>query len=362
MRAGDFDAAPRRRTLVTALFVAGWWLAFGIASVVQYRGMLVAQGQPVSWGIALAPLTSALLWIPPTWLALIATRMAPVGTAPWPRWLPTHLVATGAVILFRAIAVASLNELVGWYRTLPPFFSLFVTSVQNNLFMYLLVTAAAHALYYARNSRIRERQLAEARLHALGSQLQPHFLFNALNTVASLVRDNPAAAEKVIVRLSALLRESVGVSGDELVPLHEELTLLEGYLEIERARFEERLVVEWDISVEASDALVPRFILQPVVENSIVHGLRPVPGPVTVTVSARRTADRLVVTVRDTGTGFDSASAVEGFGLRSTRERCEAVFRGKGELTITGEPGRGTTTVLSLPFVRQQTPPTEIVT
>ena len=353
---------PRRWSIATGLLVVGWWLAFGIASVVQYRQMVAAQGGPAVWTIAVAPMASALLWIPPTWLALAATSRAAVGTAAWPRWLPVHITALAAVIVFRAMAVAVLNPIVGWYRELPPIASLLVTSVQNNVFMYMLVTAAAHAIYYARNSRIRERQLAEARLHALGSQLQPHFLFNALNTVAALVRENPAAAEKVIVQLSALLRESVGVTGHELVPLHEELTLLEGYLEIERARFEERLVVEWDISVEASDALVPRFILQPVVENSIVHGLRPVPGPVTISTSARRKGDRMIITVRDTGAGFDPAGLVEGFGLRSTRERCDAVYGGKGELTVTGLPGRGTTTVLSFPFVRLEPPPTEIVT
>ena len=354
MIAAEIEPGQSRWRLVTALLVIGWWLAFGIASAIQYRQMVVAQGQPVSWSIVVAPMASALLWIPPTWLALAATGLAPVGSARWQRWLLVHLAATAAVIVFRAVAVVTLNGVVGWYLVLPSFASVLVTSVQNNLFMYLLVTAAAHALFYARNSRIRERQLAEARLHALGSQLQPHFLFNALNTVASLVRDNPAAAEKVIVQLGALLRESVGVSGHELVPLHEELTLLEGYLEIERARFEERLVVEWDISVEASDALVPRFLLQPIVENSIVHGLRPVPRSVTITTSARREGNRLIVTVRDTGAGFDAAKAVEGFGLRSTRERCEAVYRERGELIITGGKECGTTTVLTVPFVRQQ--------
>ena len=358
---GDTDDKPRYPRLVTALLVVGWWVAFGIANVIGFRQMAVMQGTPVTWALAVAPMVSSLLWIPPTWLALVAARFAPIGGSPWRRWLATHLAATFAVILFRALAVVALNGVVGWYKELVPFLQVLITSFQNNFFLYLLVTAAAHALYYARNSRVRERQLAHARLHALSSQLQPHFLFNALNTVASLVRENPVAAENVILRLSSLLRETVGVTGDELVPLHEELNLLEGYLEIERARFEERLVVEWDISLEASDALVPHFILQPIVENSIVHGLRPVPGPVTIAISARRDGARLMVTVRDTGAGFDPATATPGFGLRSTRERCESIYREKGELTITGQPGQGATTALTVPYVRQS-PPTEIVT
>jgi two-component system LytT family sensor kinase len=358
---GDQSSSNRSSGILTALLVVAWWVAFGIANVIGFRQMAVMQGQPVTWALSIAPMISSLLWIPPTWLALVAARFAPVGGSPWPRWLATHVGATLAVILFRALAVIALNGVVGWYKELVPFLQVLITSFQNNFFLYLLVTGAAHAVYYARNSRVRERQLAHARIHALASQLQPHFLFNALNTVASLVRENPAAAENVILKLSSLLRETVGVTGEELVPLHEELNLLEGYLDIERARFEERLVVEWDISLEASDALVPHFILQPIVENSIVHGLRPVPGPVTIGITARREGDRLVITVRDTGAGFDSAAMRPGFGLRSTRERCEAVYRGEGELTITGQPGNGATTVLAIPYVRQ-TPSTEIVT
>lgn len=351
--ASEVEPEPRQTGLWTALLATGWWLAFGIASVIQYRQMVVAEGLPVSWQIAVAPMTSALLWIPPTWLALFVTRSVPIGSTPWVRWLPAHLAATAGVILFRALAVMALNGLVGWYRELPDFGAVFLTSIQNNLFMYVMVTAAAHAVYYARNSRLRERQLAHARLHTLAAQLQPHFLFNALNTVASLVHENPVKAEKALIRLSALLRETVGVTGQEIVPLHEELNFLEGYLEIEQARFEDRLVVEWNVSVEASDALVPRFILQPIVENSIVHGLRPMPGPVTIVVSAKRAGDNLVVTVRDTGSGFDPAVLHEGFGIRSTRGRLEAVYQSKQELTVASQPGEGTAATLKVPFLRE---------
>ena len=353
MTASEVEPELRRTGLWTALLATGWWLAFGIASVIQYRQMVVAQGLPVSWEIAVAPMASSLLWIPPTWLAFLAAREAPIGSTPWSRWFPAHFAATLAVILFRAVAVVALNDVVGWYRELPAFGSVFVTSIQNNLFMYMMVTAAAHAVYYARNSRLRERQLAHARLHTLAAQLQPHFLFNALNTVASLVHENPATAEKVIIRLSALLRETVGVTGQELVPLHEELNLLEGYLEIEQARFEDRLLVKWDISVEASDALIPHFILQPIVENSIVHGLRPVPGPVTIVVSAKRSGDSLVVTVRDSGAGFEPGTRPEGFGITSTRERLEAVYQSKQEFAIASRPGEGTTATLTVPFLRE---------
>ena len=114
--------------------------------------------------------------------------------------------------------------------------------------------------------------------------------------------------------------------------------------------------MDWNISVEASDALIPRFILQPIVENSIVHGLRPVPGPVTIVVSAKRAGDSLVVTVTDSGAGFDAGSQPEGFGIRSTRERLEAVYPSMQEFTIASRPGQGTTARVTVPFLREPPP------
>ena len=333
------------------LLVTGWWLAFGLANVIQYRQMVEADGRSYTWSLALAPMVSALLWVPLTWLALVAARRAPIGSAPLGRALVTQLGATAAVVLFRAMAVLALNDVIGWYRELPSLPSLLLTSVQNNVFLYLMVAGAAHAVYYAQSSRLRERQLAQARLHTLAAQMQPHFLFNALNTVASLVHDNPHAAEKVIVRLSALLRHTVGVKAEEQVPLREELTLLESYLDIERARFEERLLVEWDIAADAANALVPHFLLQPIVENSIVHGLRPVPGAVTIRIFAKRDDNTLRVVVADTGAGFEPAGNGNGFGLSTVLERLESLYPGRASLTIESSPGKGTSTTLTLPYL-----------
>lgn len=341
----------RLRGVMTALVVTGWWLAFGIASAIQFAEMGEAKGLASSWYLAIAPISSALLWIPPTWLALVAARKAPIGTAPWNMALPVHLAATFAVVVFRAVAVIALNGYVQWYDELPAYGAVFMKSLQNNLFFYWLVIAAAHAVYYAQASRRRESQLAEARLHALASQLQPHFLFNALNTVAALVHENPHAAEKVIIRLSSLLRETIGVTGNELVPLEEEMILLEAYIDVEQARFEDRLNFSRDISPEAYKALVPRFVLQPIVENAIVHGLRHSPGPLSIVIAARAAEGRLTITITDSGPGFDPSAAKEGFGLSSTRARLAAVFKPGAELTVQSSPGNGTTVQLVAPYL-----------
>ena len=345
-------APSRRRDGVSflTLWIVVWWTAFGLASAVQYRQMAAADGRPVTLEAALVPsMASAWLWIPPTWLALALARRVPIGAAHWTRALPAHAAATVLVVVFRAVAVVVLNGWIGWYRTLPSFGAVLLTSVQNNIFFYWMVLAAAHAVHYARNARLRESQLAEARLRALTAQLQPHFLFNALNTVVSLLHEDPAAAERVVVRLSALMRRTTDSTG-ELVPLREELELLAAYLEIEQARFEDRLLVEWTVGAGVSEALVPHLILQPIVENSIVHGFRPVAGPVTIDIRIARENGHLEMLVADSGAGYDGTRARDGVGLSNTRARLDAVFSGDYTLAIEGRPGAGTRVRLRVPF------------
>ena len=333
------------------LWNVAWWTAFGLMSALQNRQMAEAAQRPLSWPAALLPaMASAWLWIPVTWGALLVARRAPLGTTPWWRSVPMHLGATLGVIVFRAVAVVLLNGAVGWYRVVPSFPDVLVTSALNNVFFYWLLTAAAHAVHYAENARLRESQLAEARLSALTAQLQPHFLFNALNTIAILVHENPAAAERVVVKLSGLMRKTLEVSGRELVPLRDELRLLASYLDVEQARFEERLVVGWHVDREAEDALVPHFFLQPIVENAIVHGLRPLPGPVTIDISARRNNGRVSVAVEDTGAGFDVTTVREGVGLGNTRARLDAVYGGDFALDIRSDRGKGTVVCLTIPY------------
>jgi hypothetical protein len=343
------EPTPSHRARL-AFWVVAWWTAFGLSSAVQYQQMVGTDGRTIALADALpSALASAWLWIPATWLALALARQVPIGTASWTRALPAHAAATLAVVLFRALAVVALNDAIGWYRELPSFGRLMLTSVQNNLFLYWMVLAAAHAVHYARNARQRESQLAEARLRALTAQLRPHFLFNALNTVASLVHDDPKAAERVVMRLAALMRRTTDSTG-ELVPLHEELSLLASYLEIEQARFEDRLNVRWSVPDDTARALVPHLLLQPIVENSIVHGFRPVAGPVTIDISAARENGSLALTVADTGAGYDAGRASDGVGLSNTRERLATLFGRDYGLEIDGAPGAGARVRLRLPW------------
>jgi LytS/YehU family sensor histidine kinase len=167
-----------------------------------------------------------------------------------------------------------------------------------------------------------QRQLSAAQLKALQMQLEPHFLFNTLNAITTLVElgRQPQAAE-MLSHLNVILKRTLERSTPEKVPLSQELEIVENYLAIEQARFADRLHVDIKIDPAALHSLVPCFLLQPIVENAIRHGIANSEAAGTVTAAARRDGDRLHITVRDTGPGTSTAPSGNGIGLKNTRER-----------------------------------------
>jgi two-component system LytT family sensor kinase len=196
-----------------------------------------------------------------------------------------------------------------------------------------------------------ERELSEAKLQSLQSQLHPHFLFNALNTVSSVMYDDVAAADRMLARLSDLLRRTLQASESAEIPLAEEVDLLEHYLDILRARFSDRLTVRLEIATQTRDAAVPQLLLQPLVENAVKHG-DPGPGqPAIVTVTAARQDGRLLLEVRDNGPGLtEGKPKPSGIGLSNTRRRLEALYGDNQSLTIGSAPEGGCLVRLDLPF------------
>ena len=229
---------------------------------------------------------------------------------------------------------------------------------------YFVIVALAHVRYYASLSYERdlraatlETQLAEARLTALQGQLRPHFLFNTLNMIAEQVYTDPAGADAMLTRLGVLLRSSFTEADRERVPLRREFELLESYIEIMRARFRGRLTFELHVEPTTLDALVPRFILQPLVENAIKHGVEPREEGGRVTVTARRDGGSVELQVRDNGDGLAGAIR-EGTGVRNTRERLLHLYgAGLQQFTLTPAPDGGTIASVVIPFDIDEEPP-----
>jgi hypothetical protein len=358
------------------LAVVGWWTLNGLAVGVEWMTMRDAAGAYVSWRKAMpASLVGAWGWVPLAlglfWLA----HAYPVEPGRIARTLGVHALAVLAIVFARAVYIHSLDPWLHWYDAPPAFSKVLLQSVWNNLFQAWLVVGVAHAWVYAGRARQREQQaaqlqsqLAEARLAALASQLNPHFLFNALNSIAELVHRDADAADRMIVGLAALLRSSLDKSGSAEVPLSEELALVEHYLQIEAIRLGDRLRVDWAVAPAARDALVPPLLLQPLVENAVRHGVSLRVAPGRVRVQARREGGVLVLEVHDDGsargalpaaasTAGASPSASRGsgasLGLSTTRARLEARYGADASLELCADAG-GTTARLRLPYRAQR--------
>ena len=179
----------------------------------------------------------------------------------------------------------------------------------------------------------RSRKLAaEARLHSLESRIQPHFLFNTLNSISSLIALDPGRAEQIVGRLAALLRASLDTSEQSLIPLRQELAMVESYVDIEKARFGEKLRAAVDVPTELQSAEVPPMSVQALVENAVKHGVTPQSGGGEVLVTAFAENGNLRIEVRDSGPGFDLAVVPAGRGLDNMVERLNALFGDKARL------------------------------
>lgn len=226
-----------------------------------------------------------------------------------------------------------------------------------NVPVYWIIVSIVHAFTYYRRSEERERQaaelearLAQARLDALRMQLHPHFLFNTLNAIATLVHKDANAADEMINNLSELLRTTLEDS-EPVIPLRRELEFLDRYLDIQQVRFGDRLKIEREIDPQALAGRVPALILQPLVENAIRHGIEPATGTGIVRIQAQRVGETLQLLIRNNGGEWEGRSANrEGIGLANTKARLEALYGSKATLTLSRPAEGGCTVALTLPF------------
>lgn len=340
--------------------LAGWTLC-AVVFATQSHVAATVRGQPIPWGGAFAAWSVwAGAWALLTFPILRLAALVPFERGTFWRPLAVHAVASVAITLFHMALYAFGAPLVGapgfntdWSAT---YSRLFATAFLPSLSVYWVLTGAVQFLRLQHAVRERERrhlsleaQLAEARLLALKSQLQPHFLFNTLNSIAVLIGDDPAAARHMLQLLCGLLRKVLDNDDSREVTLREELDFIASYLEIEQIRFADRLSYHVETGPDVMQARVPSLVLQPLVENAIRHGVAPRARRGRIVISAHVRDGMLCLAVTDNGTGLDKHMKW-GIGLTNTRARLQQMFGAGHVFTIGDNPGGGTAVSLAIPL------------
>ena len=343
-----------------AVAFAAWTVVALITSELQYFAQARTGADPEWSRLITGALASCWLWALFTPAIYALGKRYRIDRRSWPRTVPLHLAAA---VIATFVDVAILRELLpllggeGGAARYPVYVvaarQLFLYSI-----CYFVIVAIAHVRHYATLSYERdvraaqlEAQLSAARLAALQGQLRPHFLFNTLNMIAEQVYTDPRGADTMLTKLGVLLRSSFVEADREEVPLWRELELLDSYLDIMGARFNGRLRVARDVDPQTLDALVPRFVLQPLVENAIKHGIEPREEGGEVAVAARLFHGALEIVVADDGDGLGDAPIRVGTGVHNTRERLRHLYgEGRQEFSLTPREGGGAVARIVVPY------------
>ena len=360
---------------VTPLRILAVATALGIFSSLQaynYVSLFAPRKQPLWVLVALnvtywygwALLAPGILWF---------ARRYPFGRSTWRKAAAMHclgvvlftfahvvLAVTSRVVILRFALAADPAAVIRNASWWPVFRELFFLNFDWEMMTYWAVVGMTHALEFHQVSQERElaaahleTRLAEAQLQALQRQLHPHFLFNTLHTISALMHRDTEAADAMLERLSDLLRLTLERLGTQQVHLKDEIDFVDKYLEIERARFGDRLRVDFDVEPGILDALVPNFLLQPLVENAVRHGIGPKIGGGTIRVSAHRDGPWLRMIVRDDGVGISSEKLQTfstGVGLSNTRSRLEHLYGSGHTFTFDRPAGGGLSVTIAIPY------------
>ena len=360
-------SAVRSRSVPISFIVAGIWIAPAIFATLSHAGQLRLQGEPY-------PPLHELLFSGGDWLVYafltppifaIVRRWPLVQPYVWRRaWLHILIsilfcVAWAVCGKLLQLAIGLLVDARALEQGLAPrdWLSWILTTLPFGVVVYICVAGLAHAIRYFVEANERDLQLARvseqlagARFAALEAQVNPHFLFNTLNTIAVRARDGDTPGTvRMVEQLSELLRRTLNRQRGSEVRLEEELDLVRQYLAIEQARFSDRLRPSFDVDADVAAAAVPAFAVQHLVENAIRHGIARQPGAGALLVRARRDGGVLEVSVTDDGAGFDGRGP-QGHGIENTRERLQALYGDRASLEYRGAENGGTVATLRVPY------------
>jgi signal transduction histidine kinase len=336
-------------------------LLFGLMEAAQIRLGSSVLGRPMPFSIAF---TRVL----PYWVLLACTgplaiaamrRLRLAQQALWPNVLGIAVSAIAFALLALAgrLVVAPIGPTIVRRTPIQLVQAYFLLDVLT----YSALVGTVYAFYFYRRTQARElaasqlrASLSQARLKALQAQLEPHFLFNTLNAISVLALDgNHDAVVDTVGRLTDLLKMSLSADRPQEVTLKRELELVDGYLGIQKVRFADRLATTYDITPDAFSAIVPSMVLQPIVENAVIHGIAAHPSRGRITIAARRVDGTLQLEVTDTGPGFQQHVNVahgEGIGLVNTRARLQQLYGSAQHVDLSNAPDGGARVVVSLPY------------
>jgi two-component system LytT family sensor kinase len=348
-------APAARRGLRDAAVVAAIWTVVALLGAGFGALNRVYSDQPPEWGRTLSlNLLAFDLCIPATLAFVWAVRRWPLGAGRW-RYAPIYLAAIPVFVVLKYTIYLPVRM---WLFPTP------MAQIKGHLiesffweaFMLAMVVGVVHAVEYQRSVRegvLRAAQLeghlTRARLEILRAELQPHFLFNALHSISTLMHRNVEAADEMLAQLGDLLRLSLERKSVQQAPLREELSVLEPYLNILRIRFGDRLSIGVDVDPALLDVTVPLFLLQPLVENAIRHGIDRRAGAGRIDIRARASGDSIEITVADDGAGLSQNGFREGIGLSNIRLRLEQLYATRGTIALKGNPESGTEVVVRIP-------------
>ena len=333
------------------------WAVFGILFSIQASARpLRPGGRPITGTEALAiGFVDMTGWVLMALVAFAVARRVPIQRGRMIRFILVYLAS-----MFAAFALRT------WWQFLAPsvtgptrltFWQVMMLGAALKALIYSLLLGVGYALVYAR--QLHERELREAQLetellsahlNVLKMQLQPHFLFNTLNSISSLMYADVGAADRMVARLADFLRQTLRTIDTQEVTLQEEMNFLTLYLDIERTRLRDRLEVCLDVDEGARVALVPHLILQPLVENAIRHAIAPRVEGGSVTVLAKRQGDRLQLVVRDDGPGLRTDPSTTGLGLQNTRQRLQHLYPGTHRFSIRDGTDGGAEVEVEIPY------------
>lgn len=351
------------------MLILGGWTMVGLGyffSLVYPGGPGAAPKRP--WPVLLLfSLGMAAIWAALTPVTLWLTRNATLGAGRQGRSAVTYGLAgmgffTLSGTLEWLLATVTRTSAGGFWSTL------LSERVETRLLAFLAIVALGRSAHYFGLYRTRqlhaselETRLAKTHLQVLRMQLQPHFLFNTLNTVAELVHTDPDVADQMITRLGRLLRLSLDHAGHQVVPLRQEIEFLRMYVEIEQVRFQDRLEIVWDLAADVMDAAVPTLLWHPVLENAIRHGVTPLAGPGRIVIVSRRQEDDLILEIRDNGIGLPPGGVShEGVGLRNIRERLGQLYGSRAHFGLEPAAGGGAVAILRIPYTHCNTAHTPV--